>query len=108
MNEMDPTLRALFDADRAPLPAEPFVSATLARVAAWRRRATLVRGVLQATAVLAVIWASPFLIEASIKISALLDALFTRASEWLGTPAGMLVAFVGCIAVVALNRRRIV
>jgi hypothetical protein len=107
-DETDPILRTLFDASRPPLPAEPFVSATLARVVAWRRRASFVRGLLHAAAVVAVIWASPLLIEASVRLSALLDALFALAGEWLGTPIGMLIGLAGCIAAVALKRRRIV
>jgi hypothetical protein len=105
--EIDPALQALFDDSHARMREEPFVSATMARVAASHARAAIVKGLLQALALLAVVWFSPLLIEASVRLSALLDDLFAAASQWLATPAGMLVALLCAVVALVLKRRLI-
>jgi hypothetical protein len=104
--DFDIELAAQFRSEHTHLRAEPFVSTTLHRVAAERMRTTVVKYALQAAALLAVAWASPWLIEASTLLSNELDGLFAKASALLGTPIGMLAAALGVTVSAALFRAR--
>ena len=104
--DLDPALAARFRGEHAHLPAEPFVGATLRRVAVERARSATLRRVLQAVALVAVLAASPWLIEASTLLSAALDKGFAQVSGWLATPAGMAIAGVVAAAIFALRYRR--
>ena len=97
--DFDTTLAARFRSEHTHLPAEPFVRATLHRVAAERARASVVKYTLQATALVAVAWASPWLIKASTLLSNALDGLFA-------TPIGMIAAALGVTISAALFRAR--
>lgn len=98
--EFDPRLGELFRREHTHVPAEPFTSATLRRVAAERKRVALRTRLAQAAAVVALIVLSPLLIDASIWVSARLDELFASASAWLASPLGLAAA--GLCALVAL------
>jgi hypothetical protein len=101
-------LAARFRDEHTHIPDEPFVGATMRRVAAERERSVTTRHVLQAAALLAAIAASPWLIEGSVLLSALIDQGFTRASAWLATPAGMAIAAVtGAVLAWRYRRRRV-
>jgi hypothetical protein len=104
--DLDPALAALFRGEHAHLPAEPFVGATLRRVAAERERSATLRRMLQSVALIAVLAASPWLIEASTLLSAALDKGFALVSGWLGTPAGMAIAGVAAVILALRYRRR--
>lgn len=97
--DFDTELAAQFRGEHTHLRTEPFVSATLDRVAAERMRATVVKYALQAAALLAVAWASPWLIKASTLLSNQLDGLFA-------TPIGMIAAALGVTISAALFRAR--
>ena len=97
-HEFDPKLEALFGREHTHLPAEPFSKATLRTIAAARRRALLVKRLLQAAGLGALILVSPLLIDGSIWISARLDGLLATVSSWLDSPLG-LVAAVLCALV---------
>jgi hypothetical protein len=85
MNEpdpaLDPKLEALFRREHTHLGVEPFLTSTLRRVATDSRRAVVLKRVLHATGLLALVVASPWLIEASVWMSGALDVLFA----WLST-----------------------
>ena len=101
----DPRLHALFEREHTRLADEPFLAATLRRIAAERTRRSVMRRVLLGLALLAVVGASPWLIAASVSMSAQLDALFTYAAQLLATPLGMVTALLCGAAVIVLNRR---
>lgn len=105
-SEIDATLLERFRREHTHVPAEPFVSATLRRVEAERARATAFRYALQAAVSIAVILASPWLINASALMSEELEGLFAKASALLGTPLGMLAAALGVTISAALLRPR--
>ena len=103
--ENDPRLHVLFEREHARLADEPFVAATLQRIAAERGRRSVTKRALWGLALLAVVGASPWLIAASVSLSARLDDLFAYASQLLATPFGMVTALVCGAAVIVLNRR---
>lgn len=105
--EIDPALETRFRNEHTHIRDEPFVSATLRRVAAERARSAVTRRVLQAGVLIAVIVASPWLIEGSALLSSVLDRGFARASQWLSTPAGMALGAIAGIALVVLHRTRV-
>jgi hypothetical protein len=106
-DRFDPRLETLFRQEHQSIPIEPFVGATLKRIAAERARVHRVRRLIEAAALIAVIVASPWLIEASVLISAMLDEAFALVSAWLETPSGTTIAiFVGAL-LAALFRLRV-
>ena len=107
LHESDPALEARFRSEHTHIPDEPFVSATLKRVAAERARSVMTRHLLKAGALIAVIVASRWLIEGSVLLSEALDQGFVRVSEWLATPAGMATAVIASVALAALYRVRL-
>ena len=90
--EFDPKLAARFRDTHAHIPEDPFVGATLKRIAADHARSTATRRVLQVAALVAVIAASPWLIQGSALLSGVLDQAFALASGWLARPAGITIA----------------
>ena len=90
-DEFDPRLEELFRREHAHLPAEPFATETLRAIAADRKRVALRNRVLQAVAVIALIFLSPRLIDVSVKVSAGLDELCRHAAMCLGTRSGRLL-----------------
>lgn len=106
-DEFDSRLEALFRREHAHLPAEPFSTATLRAIAADRKRIALRNRLLQAAAVLALIFLSPRLIDASVWISSRLDELFASASTWLASPVGLAGAAVVALVAVATKWARI-
>jgi ferric-dicitrate binding protein FerR (iron transport regulator) len=105
-NEHDAKLEALFAREHTHLSAEPFLSNTLALIAAERRRAVVTRRVLQALGILLFIVATPWLIEASVWMSRVMEAVFVRVSAWLANPVAMAIAALVVVAVVVVARRR--
>jgi hypothetical protein len=103
--ELDPALAARFRNEHTHVADEPFVAATLQRVAAERARAAITRRVLQAAALIAVIAASPWLIPGSVLVSNVLDQGFARASAWLATPAGIALGVVVAALIVVYRAR---
>ena len=101
----DPRLQALFEREHTQLADDPFVTATRRRIAAERSRRSVMKRVLLGLALLAVVGASPWLIAASVAMSAQLDVLFTYAAQLLATPLGMVVAVLCGAAVIVVNRR---
>ena len=102
----DPQLEALFQREHTHLAAQPFLTSTLQRVAAERRRAVLVRRALQVAGLVAVIGAAPWLIDASVWISGTLDVLFVWVSTSLLGKA-LLASGLMAAAVVAALRGRV-
>lgn len=100
-DEFDPNLEALFRREHTHLPAEPFATATLRAIAAARRRAVLGKRALQAAGVAVLILLSPRLIDASIWISARLDALLATVSAWLSSPLGLAAALLCALGAAA-------
>jgi len=98
----DPGLEALFRRTHAGQPDETFVAATMRRVAVEKARRRLGRRLVEAAGLIGIVAASPWLIDASVRLSALLDAGLTLASDWLRTPTGMAcgVAFVAALLVI--------
>ena len=92
--EFDPKLAARFRDTHAHIADDPFVGATLKRVAADRARSTVTRRALQIAALVAVIAASPWLIQGSALLSDVLEQVFALASAWLAQPAGITIAAV--------------
>src|SRR5262245_26378122 len=106
-DDFDPRLAELFGREHTHLPAEPFSSATLRAIAADRKRVALRNRLLQAAAVIALIFLSPRLIAASVWISSRLDELFASASTWLASPAGLATAALVVVAALATKWARI-
>jgi hypothetical protein len=106
-DEFDPRLEELFRREHAHLPAEPFASAALRRIAAERKRSAIQTRVLQAAALIASIALSPLLIAASIWVSARLDELFASVSGWLASPLGFAVAGVCVLAALGTKWARV-
>jgi hypothetical protein len=104
-NEHDAKLEALFAREHTHLSAEPFLSNTLALVAAERRRAVVTRRVLQALGILLFIVVTPWLIEASVWTSRGMEAMFARVSTWLANPLAMAIVGVAVAALVVVARR---
>lgn len=102
----DDMLEARFRREHTQIDSEPFVRLTLARIARERTQVVLIRRTLRALALIAVIVASPWLIAASVQLSALLDETFDLASAWLATPAGTAAATLAALIVAALYRWR--
>ena len=107
-DEFDPRLEALFRREHAHLPAEPFSTATLRAIAAERQRISLLKRLVQAAAMIALIVLSPRLIEASVWLSSRLDDVFAAASAWLASPVGVVVGVtLGALVGIATKRARI-
>jgi len=106
-DEFDPRLAELFRREHGHLAAEPFATATLRAIAADRKRIAIRNRLLQAAAVIALIFLSPRLIDASVWISSRLDELFASASAWLATPLGLGAAALLVVAALATKRARI-
>jgi hypothetical protein len=104
---LDPTLVRIFAEQHGDLALEPFVAATRRRLQRDRRRTRLVRRGLLVVAIAMVVVASPWLIEASNRLSELLDTSFALASDWMETPFGVFAALiVGGIVALGCRRRR--
>ena len=100
-------LRALFEREQAHVAEQPFVNDIARRIAAARRRRTLVTRATQAAAVGALIAASRWLVDGSELLSAKLDALFAHGAAVLATPLGMLAGALCLAVLVVVNRRRL-
>ena len=103
METNDPGLEALFRRTHAGRPDESFVAATMRRVAVEKSRRRLGRRLVEAAVLIGIVAASPWLIDASVRLSALLDTGLTLASDWLATPAGMAAGVTIVAAVLALG-----
>src|SRR5688572_3408104 len=99
----DPSLEALFQRAHAGLGDENFVAATMRRVEAARVQHRLRRRVIEAGILAVVVAASPWLIDGSVKLSALLDAGLSIVLSWLATPTGMALGFATVAAVAAFR-----
>lgn len=106
-DEFDPRLTELFRREHGHLPAEPFATATLRAIAADRKRIAIRNRLLQAAAVIALIFLSPRLIDASVWISSRLDELFASASTWLASPLALAGAALAALVAVATKWARI-
>ena len=106
-DEFDPRLAELFRREHTHVPAEPFATATLRAIAADRKRIAIRNRMLQAAAVIALVFLSPRLIDASVWISSRLDELFASASTWLATPLGLGTAALFVVAALATKLARI-
>jgi hypothetical protein len=104
-DDCDRDLRDLFDGEHRQLPPDPFLKATSARLAKARGRATFARRCLLAAGLAAVVLGSPWLISASVLLSARLGTLFGAASGWLSTRAGTAAALLCLLAVLVWRRR---
>lgn len=97
MSERD-ELDALFREAHAHVPEQPFVNATLRRVAAEQRHAAALRRALKVVGVVLIAVSSPWLIRGAQLLSQWMDSGFARIGDWLGTPWGL----AGAAAVIAL------
>jgi hypothetical protein len=104
---LDPALHRLFAEEHRKLAPEPFVAETRRRVRHERKRLQILKRGAFVVAIAVIIVASPLLIAASSRVSALLDTSFVLISDWLGTPLGAFAALiVGAIVVFGYRRRR--
>jgi hypothetical protein len=99
----DPGLEALFRRTSAEPADESFVAATMRRVEAAKTRRRIGRYLIEGAVLIGIVAASPWLIDGSVRLSDLLDMGLTRASDWLGTPAGMAIGVAIVAAVLALR-----
>jgi len=102
-DEFDVLLKERFERERGreSVSSEHFVSATMLKIRAERRRATVVRNVLPATVLVALILASPWLIAGATHLNAVLDTILS------GT-AGYPIAWVlGALALAAVLMSRL-
>ena len=100
---LDSELAAGFAAHAPPLPAEPFTSLLEARIGRMRRRRRLAHWGLRVALAGVVAAASPWLVDASIQLSAAVDVLSTAVDGRLETPFGLAVAVLGLAAAAALR-----
>ena len=84
----DPGLEALFRRTHAERMDETFVAATMRRVEARKARLRLGRRLAEGALLIAIVVASPWLIDASAWLSSWLGAGLAVTSSWLATPAG--------------------
>jgi hypothetical protein len=106
-DEFDARLEQLFAHEHTHLAAEPFASATLRALVAERKRASRLRRVLQAAGVIALVAASPLLLEGSVWLSARLDELFASAGSLLASPFGFAGVALGALLALATKWARI-
>jgi hypothetical protein len=106
-NETHRDLRALFEDGHDVIADEPFVSAIARRIAAEQRQRTVLRRALLAAALVVVVGFSPWLVAASVTMSARLEILFDSASMFLATRYGLALAVLCAGAVVYVNRKLI-
>ena len=99
----DPGLEALFRRTQAGRSDEAFVAATMRRVETAKVQRRLGRRLAEAGVLIAVVGASPWLIDASVKLSSLVDKGLAVVSGWLATPAGLALT-VAIVAAVAAFR----
>jgi hypothetical protein len=97
--EFDPRLEELFAREHTHLPAEPFSSGVLRRIAADRRHAVLTTRVVQAAAIVMLITLSPLIINGSISVAMRLDELTAAVYAWLTSP--FVLAGVALVALAA-------
>jgi hypothetical protein len=103
----DHDLRALFERERVRVTEQPFVNDVARRVAASRRRRTMVTLAAQAVAIGALIAASPWLVSGSSWLSAKLDLLFSAAASALDSPFGYGAGLLCFVAATLVFRRRL-
>jgi hypothetical protein len=103
--DFDVLLAARFEREHAQIPEDPFVGATLRRIRVVQRHAAWQRRALRVATLLAVAVASPWLIDASLRLSAALESSFA----WIAGLPGSLVPGAGVLvlaAIVAAGARR--
>jgi hypothetical protein len=105
----DRDLRALFAAEPAHLPEQPFVNELARRVADERRRRAIVTRVVSASAVgvsiATLIATAPWLISGSALLSAKVDGLFSATASALESPYGYAVGITLVVAAAVFRRR---
>jgi hypothetical protein len=106
-DRQDRELRALFEREQFRVTEKPFVNEVARRVAASRRRRTLVTRAAQAFAIGALIAASPWLVSGSALLSAKLDGLFSSAASALDSPFGYGAGLLCFVAATLVFRRRL-
>ncbi len=104
--DSDAVLRAAFAREDRCLAEQPFLRDTLRRVVAERSRRSWLRRALQIAALVGVIALSPWLIMASVFVSAKLDTLFALVGDRLDSPVGLAVSLVSMLLAAVLLRRR--
>jgi hypothetical protein len=104
MSEPQRELETHYRESHTHVPEQPFVGATMRRVAARQRRVVVLRRGLMGLGVALVAVGSPWLIRGSELLSQALDAGFTRAGEFLGTPWGIACAVAVAAFVLAARR----
>ena len=105
-DEWDPGLEALFAKEHGQIAEEPFVSRAVKRAAADHKLTRRIRRLTALAALIAVVGASPWLIEVSVIVSTALDTSFATVSNWLSTPIGASAGLViGALAAAAFRSR---
>ena len=99
----DPRLAALFEAEHRQVVDDAFVASTLRKVREGRRRRDFFRIAARATALAAVVVASPWLIAAVEQLNA---AVGSSLSWTRGLPGTLILGALATVAVVARLRRR--
>jgi hypothetical protein len=97
----DARLAARFEQERASVPPEPFVGATMQRVRAGRRREAFLRVGLRVVPLVAVVAASPWLIAGVARLNAALESSLSLAMGPVGA------WFLGALAVFVVLARRV-
>lgn len=112
MNDVDPVhddfLAAQFRRAHPTVAPEPFVRAVRARVAAAGSRARARRLALRGVGVVALVFASPWLIEGSRRLSQPFEEGLATVATWLLSPVGAATAVgIALVAVAAMRLRRL-
>lgn len=106
-DDWDKELEVLFRKSDAELPDEPFLAKTAERLRSTRLSRAAGRWALRVLAIAAAAAASPWLIDASIRLSAALEYVFGEADAFLETPVGMAIAVLCVLPVILRFRKRL-
>lgn len=94
-DDLDALLKARFDSEHRLVPEEPFVASTMQRIRAGQQQMAYARTALRIAALVAVVLASPWLIEGAARLNAVLASSLAWAGQ-IGYWA------LGAVAIMAL------
>ena len=100
---VDARLAALFEQEHRQVSADAFVSATMQKVRAGRRRKEFVRIGMRVAALVAAVALSPWLIGGVTRLNAALESSLTWST---GLPGAWVLGVLAIIVVVAARLRR--
>jgi H+/Cl- antiporter ClcA len=101
-DEFDALLKARFDAEHRQLPVETFVASVRGRMREERRMLKLLRVVMAAAALVALVLVAPWLIAGANR----LDELLRGSLSWASAPPVTWVLAMVAVVVVLMSRAR--